>query len=526
MRLGYLNIINFLFGVFLSGIAYGQNLLIPEAPEDFHDFLILQGEVPGLTYRFLTSHEVSQEKLGNDTIYAFIQMDSGLVSRQFSDFSRLNTLEEELRNAYVDFKIEYLVYSDTETLEGTREYLGNLIRGGDFIVKFEESQPSDDIVSLAAYSPYFPLQKIKLRFVSDLKLLLVTILIVLFFVVALGMIGAMILLKARKNNRENLKKEYDRLIIDPLTSLLFEKELQELIDLDQVTINDYFPQSMLSKALFKDILIERIIGLNKKMKGDFKEKLKALYKKLKLDERSIGALKSKNWDQVAMGLVQINEMDLKEALPKVMSHANSSNFQIRSQAVATLLNLSEEVNLTFLRDQTYPLSLWQQMNYLRIIRFANHYKKIHVDTLFESKNSSIRIFGYRLVKILGRVDLIEKVAAFAMEVSDEEKIEILEIYEALGAHMEVDFVNFCLTSSNPDLVLAASKAAGSIGNSVSAEILLGLLNSGESSGRVLVYAKSLNNIDKEYLEKVDQEGSNPEITEIKNHILDPLLLHV
>ncbi len=114
------------------------------------------------------------------------------------------------------------------------------------------------------------------------------------------------------------------------------------------------------------------------MKGEFKEKLKALYRKLDLDKRSIDSLKSNRWDKVTMGLVQINEMDLVEALPRVKYHANSSNFQVRTQAVATLLNLSEKVDLTFLRDQTFPLSLWQQMNYLRIIRFVSHQKKPEV----------------------------------------------------------------------------------------------------------------------------------------------------
>lgn len=262
------------------------------------------------------------------------------------------------------------------------------------------------------------------------------------------------------------------------------------------------------------------------MKGDFKEKLKALYRKLELDKLSINSLESSRWDKVTMGLVQINEMDLSEALPKVKVHANSSNFQVRSQAVATILNLSEKEDLTFLRDQTYPLSLWQQMNYLRIIRFVSHQKNLKIESLFESKNSSIRIFGYKLVKTLGRVDLIQVVSAMANEVSDEEKIEILEMYSSLGAHMEVDFVNRCLRSENPALVSAASRTASIVGNEESARILIELINSELIYRRKHYLLKNLYELDKQSFDKVCEASMDFEVSAIKSHILDPMLQNV
>jgi len=424
------------------------------------------------------------------------------------------------------YKLQFIIFSEISSVGAAREYLSNLVRSGNFLVKFDEEMPSEDLVSLASKFPYSPLQEFRLKFISDYKLFSVTVIIVFFLVVASSMIVAMLLMKARKNNREKLLKEYDQQIIDPLTSLLFEKEQDEIKEMDQADIYEYFPRVMLSKPLFRDVLIERIIGLNKKMKGDFKEKLKALYKKLKLDKRSLESLKSKKWDRVAMGLVQINEMDLVEALPQVNVHANSSNFQIRSQAVATLLNLSEKVDLTFLRDQTYPLSLWQQMSYLRIIRFVSHQKDLKLQILFDSKNPSIRIFGYKLVRTLGRVDLIEKVAAKADLVSDEEKIEILETYSTLGVHMESTFINTCLNSENPDVILMAAKAAGSIGDSESAEILVKLIDSEPIFRRKHVYLKSLYELDKDRFDKATLANTDIEIAEIRNHILDPMLQNV
>lgn len=514
------------YGIFLfaSSIAYAQEDLLPTDSAEFHHFLILQGEVPNLSFRFFGPSFP-------DSLLSFGQLsmsrtDSGFVTNPIYDLRFANESEQFLKDNGFIFEVQYLVFSEVSSFLATREYLSNLVKSGDYLLQTEAIEPSEDIVSLASYSHYTPLQKFKLRFISDYKLLVVTVIIVFFFVVAFTMIVFMLIMKARKNKKEHLLKEYDLLIINPLTSLLFEKELQEIIDLDQATLNDHFPESLLSKPIFKEVLIDRIIGLNKKMKGEFKEKLKALYRKLELDKMSIKSLQSKRWDKVTMGLVQINEMDLSESLPKVKVHANSSNFQVRSQAVATILNLSEKVDLTFLRDQTYPLSLWQQMNYLRIIRFVSNQKNLKLEVLFESKNPSIRIFGYKLVKTLGRVDLIKVIADLAPNVSDEEKIEILEIYAALGAHMEVEFVNQCLRSESRALVLAASKTASIIGNEESASILTELINSEMVFRRKHSLMKSLYELDKQSFEQVSKSSSDQEIEAIKSHILDPMLQNV
>lgn len=507
-------------------VIHAQDELIPEDSIGFRDFLILQKEVPGLSYRFFLPEKSISDSLAADSLYLFYKTDSGFVSALFADFARIEELEKPLVQDSLKYRLHYVVFSEPTSLNGTHEYLANLVRNGDYLIKFEEVGPSEDLVSLASKSPYSPLQKIKLRFFSDYQLFGVTVIIFFFFFVALFMIVFMLVMKVRKNKRENLLKEYDRIIIDPLTSLLFEKELNEIQEMDLKEIHSFFPQALLAKPLYKDVLIDRIIGLNKKMKGEFKEKLKALYKKLGLDKISTGSLHDKKWDRVTMGLVQINEMDLTEALPEVKKFTDSSNFHIRSQAVATLLNLSEKVDLTFLRDQAYPLSLWQQMNYLRIIKFVSQQKDLKLEILFDSKNQSIRIFGYKLVRMLGRVDLIGNLASIAGEVSDEEKIEILETYSILGAHMEAGFINDCLRSQNPSLSKAAAKAASSIGDSESADILFGLIQKEKSFDTKLIYFKSLFELDRVKFDEATLINTSQEIMEIRSHILDPMLQNV
>lgn len=511
---------------FLPGVIQAQSQMIPGDSIGFRDFLVVQKEVPGLSYRFVLTENSISEALASDSIYQFSKTDTGYVSGLISDFGLAEKLQNRLDADSLRYQLNFFVFSNPSSLESTYEYLANLIRNGDYQVKYEESGPTEDLISLASKAPYSPFQKFKLRFFSDYKLFGVALIVFFFFLMAISMIVFMLVMKVRKNNRENLLKGYEGIIIDPLTSLLFEKELREIQEMDQNGIQTFFPLTLLSKTLFKDVLAERIISLNKRMKGEFKEKLKALYKKLELDKNSTNLLRNKKWDRVMMGLVQINEMDLVEVLPEVKKFTNSTNFHIRSQAVATLLNLSENVDLAFLKDQTFPLSLWQQMNYLRIIRFVSLNKDLKLEILFDSQNPSIRIFGYKLVRMLGRVDLIGVLSSIAEGVSEEEKIEILDTYASLGAHMEVNFINVCLHSQNSNLSQAAAKAASVLGNEESAEILFELLKGEITFGNKLHYLKSLYELDREKFNQAILDNPSTEILKIKDHILDPMLQNV
>lgn len=145
----------------------------------------------------------------------------------------------------------------------------------------------------------------------------------------------MIFIKARKKEKEILTKRFKDLTYEPLSNLLFEKSLEEIMEYSKQDLEQFLPTNYLSRPLFKTVLIQEIISLNKNMKGDFKLKLKLIYRKLDLHQFTLARLKSKRWDEVATGIVEINEMDLTEALPEMERLVSNKNFYIRSNAVAT-----------------------------------------------------------------------------------------------------------------------------------------------------------------------------------------------
>ena len=58
--------------------------------------------------------------------------------------------------------------------------------------------------------------------------------------------------------------------------------------------------------------------------------------------------------------------------------------------------------------------------------------------------------------MLGRVDLIGYLNGVCKTASEEERIEILETFDALGAHMEIYFINNCLQSENEKVAFYAA----------------------------------------------------------------------
>lgn len=491
----------------------------------FQEFVNKQKEIQGLSIRFFLPKTVITDSIPADSIFKFTELTPGiLTSEPISQLDLLPKLLDTLKVFNPGW--EFLILTQPTTFDAAQEYVANLLRNGDIQIAGAEVTPKEDLVLLASNFQYVPFFKYKLPFVSDYKLLIVTVIITFFLISAMSMILFMLIFKAKRNREEQLKKDYEPIIAEALSSLLFEKELEELNEMSDAEIQKIFPADLLVKSLFQSVLIDKIIGLNKKMKGDFKDKLKALYQKFGLDKVTLSDLNSKRWDKVASALGQINEMDLIELVPEVKKFANSPNFHVRTQAVGALLNLSDKMDLTFLKDQTYPLSSWQQMNYLRIIKFLYQSKELQMLSLFESENQSVRLFGYKLVRLIGRVDMLVNLEKMAPSASDEEKIEIIKTYESMGAFMQADFVNDCLVSENKKLQQVAAQAIGVIGNEKSALILENLLKSQPEFREKMIFLQSLQNLDADRFEKFTRVQTDSDTKRIKRHLLDPLLRHV
>lgn len=491
----------------------------------FFEFLTNQDQVPGLRFRYklppnfkFAERDTLHWKNSKNGVWQGSALDSVDQLVQFR-----NEMDSK-KLAAASF--EYLIYNVPADFNAASTFVSALLRCNDIFPKEKKTSSSADLVLLARNSTFQSDSNFGFDYFADYRVFMITVIITFFIIMTAGMIFLMIYFKSKRNKRELLKEEYTNSVIAPLTEILFEKTLEEITSITDVELETHFPIQLRKKRLYNEVLIEHIISLNKKMKGDFKSKLKALFKRLALDKISGSNLKSKKWDTIVSGLIQINEMDLVEYLPMVEKHLNSSNFHIRINAAATLLNISDDVDLTFLKDQKYPLSDLQQMHYLRIIKYLYSTRKLLMVGLFDSENPTVRLFGYKLVRMVGRVDLMENLGGIAEKASDEEKIEILKTIDSLGVPTYTNFINTCIKSSNPKLAKQAIKVAGSLGDESSEAIILEMLRSKPDFNLKKALLQGLNNINRDSFETLIESSNDSESLEIYNHLKDPLLGYV
>lgn len=487
-------------------------------------------EIPGLEFivYFKALNDTTDLTLLNFSQHA----DS--INFWFSDTILLYSEAKELNAALAILNqgsgsINYLLFKREVSESGVAEYIDNLVRN-------ELIDPSNivnnsfgnvgELILLGTNTPFRPFYKLKVKILSDVKMLLLLTCLSMFLIASLIMVLVMFIIKSKKRRKEILTQRFKNLCYGPISDLLFDDEPERLNQLNRNDLVALFPKDHLEIDLFKEVMIQEIISLNKNMKGDFKSRLKLIYRKLDLDKHSIKKLSLKRWDVIASGIVEINEMDVVEAAPLVEKFTSHENFYIRSNAVATMLNISNDMSLKVLAEQRYPLSRWQQMNYYRIIKYLNSKGNVEVNLLFESKNESVRVFGIKLVRYLGLVDRLSILQKMYGSASTNEKIEILKCYDNFNHVDGLEDLHKDLGTSDKILFLNIVKVLKNLGSELSQTVLMEWFAKIQDFESRLQILEAVNSLNPAMISSGELTNEN-EIPKIMiSHLQDPILSHV
>lgn len=166
------------------------------------------------------------------------------------------------------------------------------------------------------------------------------------------------------------------------------------------------------------------------------------------------------------------------------------------------------------------------MKYLRIIKFLSTQDLVKIIYLLESDNVSVRIFGIRLVRYLGRVDWIAKLSEMYPTASLSEKVEILRSFNALNAESELNHVHNALYSDQEELCLIAAQTLENIGDENSQALLIQRLGMIQSFVLEKAILTSLATLNKDVFLNFVSTSTKASYLKIKNHLLDPVLSNV
>jgi hypothetical protein len=166
------------------------------------------------------------------------------------------------------------------------------------------------------------------------------------------------------------------------------------------------------------------------------------------------------------------------------------------------------------------------MIYLRIIKYLALQDRVKIIYLMESENESVRIFGIKLVRYLGRMDRILKLSEMFPTATNLEKVEILKGYDAFNAVHHLDQVHHALFSEDHNVCLCAIKTLQNLGNVTSQALLMERLEVLQEFKFKKAILTSLFFLNKSSFYEIIQGKNDEELTKIQMHLEDPILTYV
>lgn len=227
----------------------------------------------------------------------------------------------------------------------------------------------------------------------------------------------------------------------------------------------------LKKPVFRKILSEILLDLQKDVGGETKKRLHHLYLELDLHVDAYKKLKSWRWQIVSQGILELTQMQVDDSYGFIKKFINDKRGIIRKQAELAIVSLRTEGIDYFLDTTRYAISEWQQLKLMEVLRHREHFRPPYFKSWLISRNHDVVLFALRLIKYYNQSDAAvaiielvkhkdERIRAEAITCIKEfclinalhllksifwksniaTKIEILDTISALGTEFDVNFL--------------------------------------------------------------------------------------
>ena len=227
--------------------------------------------------------------------------------------------------------------------------------------------------------------------------------VITYSILTMIILLVIILLNRRRMQREEMQQEelreqYQEILME----YLFDEGDQEpsLDELVQIASNKFSRQ----------ILIDQMIDLSINLKGEIKDKTRALYLQLGLDNDSIEKAYSTQWHKNVKGFRELAFMNIRDAVDRIRECLNSNNEILRMEAQVAMVRLSDENPYQFLDFMEKPFSLWEQLTLHELV-IQHELPVPPFRQWFDSQNLSVVIFALEMVAWFKQADAGQEVSS-------------------------------------------------------------------------------------------------------------------
>ncbi|MBT8280530.1 MAG: HEAT repeat domain-containing protein [Muriicola sp.] len=235
------------------------------------------------------------------------------------------------------------------------------------------------------------------------------------------------------------------------------EEKYEYVEL-KVEIREFI-KDPINRSILKEILLD----LQRDLTGDARQRLFLLYKDFDLHLDAFAKLNSWRWQIVTKGIVELTQMQVEEAYTQIKKFINHKRNVIRRHAQIATVSLKHEGIGQFLDSTKYPISEWQQIKILEILRNKEDYIPPNFRVWLTSKNKDVVLFALRLIRHYNQTDANASVTELLKHRNEEVKQAAIECIKEFGITEAIPTLMASFKRAKRDSRIFILDAIGAIG---------------------------------------------------------------
>lgn len=285
-----------------------------------------------------------------------------------------------------------------------------------------------------------------------------TLLTLVFLALIALVICLLIFLRFFKNSREKKKIAFQNTADDFLNNYMFnndfdiEKEIQ------------YFKTKHLNSALHKKITIKQILIYNENFKGETSSALKQLFKNLGLDTFIFNTLQQGKWYDQARAIYILSELFVNK--PQLVEpYLNAKHKEVREQAIYYFLKTAKDNPLSFFKNLTEELTLWELIYIEDSIKYVYEGKTPDFSEWLNHPLTSVVGFSIKMIQQFNQFEHTPRIIPFLRHKNPELRKLAIQALTNLQYHRILEEIIFTFSEENLEVkkeIINSVKTLGDI----------------------------------------------------------------
>ncbi len=247
------------------------------------------------------------------------------------------------------------------------------------------------------------------------------------------------------------------------------------------------------------VLAEILLDLQKDVSGEARENLYELYQGLGLHHDAFEKLKSRRWEVISQGILELTQMRVEESYMFIRRFINHRRAVVRKQAQIATVTLKNEGISYFFDTCKYRISEWQQLKLLDVLRNFDDFNPPRFKIWLTSKNKDVVLFALRLIRYYNQNDALQAIIQLIKHRNNEIKTEAVQCLKEFGVVEARDTIKASFRRSNAGIKIAMLDALAEFGDRDDLEFLKKIERSDDN---FTVRSKALSAINTIYPENI------------------------